>query len=118
MFLFGPGPLCPVGGSTSLSVLIASERSTGLRSSLCTLEPKGKGAETLELDRHLEVFSIKHGALAGASALVAAWRSGAFSASDPRFWDLAQRVHGEAAGSGALIAVLLFHRAIALQGVI
>ncbi len=79
---------------------------------------QGKGAETLELDHYLEVLSIKPGALAGASALVAARRSGAFSATHQRFWDLARRVHGDAAGTRALITVLLLHRTMAQEAVI
>jgi len=79
---------------------------------------QGKGAETLELDHYLEVLSIKPGALAGASALVAARRSGAFSPTHQRFWDLARRVHGDAAGTRSLIAVLLLHRTMAHEAVI
>ena len=79
---------------------------------------QGKGTETLELDHYLEVLSIKPGALAGASALVAARRSGAFSPTHQRFWDLARRVHGDAAGTRALIAVLLLHRTMAREAVV
>jgi len=71
---------------------------------------QGKGAEILELDHYLEVLSIKPGALAGASALVSARCNGAFSATHQRFWDLARRGHGDAAGTRALISVLLLHR--------
>ncbi len=79
----------------------------GRRRRPCIHGPQGKGAETLELDHYLEVLSIKPGALAGASALVAARRSGAFSPTHQRFWDLARRRLGDAAGTRALIAVLL-----------
>jgi transposase len=79
---------------------------------------QGKGAETLELDHYLEVLTIKPGALAGASALVAARRSGTFSPTHQRFWDLARRLHGDAAGTRALIDVLLMHRTMAHQAVI
>jgi transposase len=78
----------------------------------------GKGAETLELDHYLEVLSIKPGALAGASALVSARRSGAFSATHQRFWDLARRSLGDAAGTRVLISVLLLHRSMARAAVI
>jgi transposase len=78
----------------------------------------GKGAEVLELDHYLEVLSIKPGALAGASALVAARRSGAFSSTHQRFWDLARRSLGEADGTRALIGVLLLHRTMDAAAVI
>jgi len=70
----------------------------------------GKGAETLELDHYLEVLVIKPGALAGASALVRARRAATFSPTHQRFWDHARKKLGEAAGSRALIGVLLLHR--------
>jgi transposase len=79
---------------------------------------QGKGVETLELDHYLEVLSIKPGALAGASALVAARHSGAFSPTHQRFWDLARRAHGDRDGTRALIAVLLLHRTMAGDAVI
>jgi transposase len=79
---------------------------------------QGKGAEILELDHYLEVLSIKPGAFAGASALVVARRSGAFSATHQRFWDLARRSLGDAAGTRALIAVLLLHRTMSAPAVI
>ena len=80
--------------------------------------PQGKGAEILELDHYLEVLSIKPGALAGASVLVSARRSGAFSAIHQRFWDLARRSLGDASGTRALIAVLLLHRTMDAGAVI
>ena len=84
------------------------------------LHPRAKsiGEEILELDHYLEVLSIKPGALAGASALVSARRSGAFSATHQRFWDLARRSLGDAAGTRALICVLLLHRTMDAAAVI
>jgi transposase len=79
---------------------------------------QGKGMEVLELDHYLEVLAIKPGAFAGASALVAARRSGAFSPVHQRFWDLARRSLGEADGTRALIAVLLLHRTMEAAAVI
>ena len=70
----------------------------------------GKGVETLELDHYLEVLAIKPGALAGASALVRARRSGSFTPTHQRFWDHAREQVGDQAGTRALIGVLLLHR--------
>ena len=70
----------------------------------------GKGAETLELDHYLEVLTIKPGALAGASALVAARRSGAFTKAHERFWETARHRLGDQEGTRALVGVLLLHR--------
>jgi transposase len=69
-----------------------------------------KGTEDLLLDHYLEVLVRKPGALAGATALVTARASGAFTATHQRFWDAARRALGDAAGTRALIGVLLLHR--------
>lgn len=69
-----------------------------------------KYSEDLQLDHYLEVLSRKPGALAGATALVAARASGAFTTSHQRFWDAARRDLGDSAGTRALIGVLLLHR--------
>ncbi|MGH8996577.1 MAG: Mu transposase domain-containing protein, partial [Acidimicrobiales bacterium] len=55
----------------------------------------GKGAEVLDLDHYLEVLVIKPGALAGASALVHARRTGAFTDIHQRFWEAARRKLGD-----------------------
>jgi transposase len=73
----------------------------------------GKGAEVLDLDHYLEVLTVKPGALAGASALVHARRSGAFTEVHQRFWDLARKKLGDQDGTRALIQVLLLHRSMA-----
>lgn len=71
-----------------------------------------KGSEDLLLDHYLEVLVRKPGALAGATALVTARASGAFTAAHQRFWDAARRELGDAAGTRALIGVLLLHRGL------
>lgn len=72
-----------------------------------------KGSEVLVLDHYLEVLFKKPGAFKGASALVAARRSGAFGAVHERFWLEARRRLGDRGGTKALIEVLLAHRSIA-----
>jgi len=69
-----------------------------------------KGSEDLVLDHYLEVLGRKPGALAGATALVAARASGAFTDTHQRFWDAARRGLGDGPGTRALIGVLLLHR--------
>lgn len=69
-----------------------------------------KGSEDLLLDHYLEVLTRKPGALAGATALVAARASGAFTTAHQRFWDAARRALGDGPGTRALIEVLLLHR--------
>ena len=69
-----------------------------------------KGSEDLVLDHYLEVLTRKPGALAGATALVAARSSGAFTPAHQRFWDAARRTLGDGAGTRALVGVLLLHR--------
>jgi transposase len=78
----------------------------------------GKGAQVLDLDHYLELLHIKPGALAGASALVAARRSGAFSPVHQTFWDAARRKLGDQDGTRALIGVLLLHRTLEAATVI
>lgn len=69
-----------------------------------------KGAQVLTLDHYLEVLKIKPGALPGATALVQARASGAFTTAHEAFWAAARKVHGDAAGTRELIDVLLLHR--------
>lgn len=71
-----------------------------------------KYTEDLVLDHYLEVLSRKPGALAGATALAAARRSGAFTATHQRYWDAARKQLGDGAGTRALIGVLLLHRSL------
>lgn len=69
-----------------------------------------RGSQTLVLDHYLEVLLRKPGALPGATALVQARQTGMFTASHEAFWAAARRAHGDAAGTRALIDVLLLHR--------
>ncbi len=72
----------------------------------------GKYAEILALDHYLEVLKYKPGALPGATALAQARAAGAFTATHQRYWDAARRAHGDAAGTRALIEMLLAHRTL------
>jgi transposase len=72
----------------------------------------GKYAEILLLDHYLEVLQRKPGALPGAAALARARAAGTFTAAHQRYWDAARRQHGDAAGTRALIEVLLAHRTL------
>jgi transposase len=72
----------------------------------------GKYAEILALDHYLEVLKYKPGALPGATALAQAKAAGAFTVTHQRYWDAARRAHGDAAGTRALIEVLLAHRTL------
>ncbi len=104
-----------------IDVLLGADHVSALDSSTVVARhqrAQGKGAEVLDLDHYLEVLSLEPGALAGVSALVAARRSGAFSSAHQRFWDLARRAHGDGAGTRAMIAVLLLHRAMPNDAVV
>jgi hypothetical protein len=72
----------------------------------------GKYAEILLLDHYLEVLARKPGALPGATALAQARAAGTFTAAHQAYWDAARRQHGDAAGTRALIEVLLAHRTL------
>jgi hypothetical protein len=77
-----------------------------------------KGTEDLVLDHYLEVLTRKPGALAGATALVAARASGAFTQTHQQFWDAARRGLGDGAGTRALIGVLLLQRTLPAEAVV
>jgi hypothetical protein len=68
------------------------------------------GAEHLELDHYLEILVRKPGALPGSAALAQARAAGVFTSSHEAFWAAARARHGDAAGTRALIEVLLLHR--------
>lgn len=70
----------------------------------------GRYVEVLALDHYLEVLTRKPGALPGATALAQARTRGVFTISHQSYWDTARRVRGDAAGTRALITVLLAHR--------
>jgi transposase len=75
----------------------------------------GRYVETLILDHYLEVLAHKPGALPGATALAQAKASGAFTITHQRYWDTARRQRGDAAGTRALIELLLAHRNLPSQ---
>lgn len=72
----------------------------------------GRYVEVLVLDHYLEVLKTKPGALPGATALAQAKACGAFTAIHQRYWDAARRARGDAAGTRALIELLLAHRTL------
>ena len=63
-----------------------------------------------DLDHYLEILLVKPGALAGSTALAQARAGGRFTSEHEAFWAAARTAHGEAAGTRALIEVLLLHR--------
>ncbi|MGD8486912.1 MAG: IS21 family transposase [Chloroflexota bacterium] len=69
-----------------------------------------KGSQTLLLDHYLEVLARKPGALASSLTLAQARQRGLFTRAHERFWQRARRRLGDAAGTRALIEVLLLHR--------
>jgi hypothetical protein len=77
-----------------------------------------KGSEDLVLDHYLEVLGRKPGALAGATALVAARAGGTFTKAHQRFWDAARRQLGDGPGTRALVGVLLLHRTMPAAAVV
>jgi hypothetical protein len=72
----------------------------------------GRYIEVLTLDHYLEILKIKPGGLPGATALVQAKASGAFTATHQRYWVAVRKARGDAAGTRALIEVLLAHRTL------
>jgi transposase len=69
-----------------------------------------KGVKVLELDHYLEILLRKPGALPGATALVQARASGAFTSAHDAFWAAARKALGDSPGTRALVEVLLLHR--------
>lgn len=69
-----------------------------------------KGSQSLVLDHYLEVLVRKPGALPSSLTLAQARESGAFSRAHERFWARARRRLGDAAGTRAMVEVLLLHR--------
>ncbi len=72
----------------------------------------GRYLEVLILDHYLEVLARKPGALPGATALTQAKASGTFTGTHQAYWDAARKARGDAAGTRALIEVLLAHRTL------
>lgn len=69
-----------------------------------------KGGACLELDYYLEALRRKPGALPGATTLEQARAAGKFTPIHDAWWAEASKIHGDAAGTRALIEVLLLHR--------
>jgi hypothetical protein len=67
-----------------------------------------KYGEVLSLDHYLEVLRYKP----GATALAQAKAAGVFTGTHQRYWGAVRRARGDAAGTRALIEVLLAHRAL------
>ncbi len=65
------------------------------------------------LDHYLEILLAKPGALAGSAALAQARSEGSFTKLHDASWAAARTAHGDAAGTRALIEVLLLHRRMA-----
>jgi hypothetical protein len=70
----------------------------------------GKSGVRLDLDHYLEVLVRKPGALPGATALEQARATGKFTPVHDAWWGAARKAHGDAAGTRALLEVLLLHR--------
>jgi hypothetical protein len=64
----------------------------------------------VDLDHYLEVLLRKPGALPGATALEQARAAGRFTPVHDAWWAAACKAHGDAAGTRALIEVLMLHR--------
>jgi hypothetical protein len=77
-----------------------------------------RGASHLVLDHYLEILAGKPGALPGSTALAQARAAGVFTATHDAFWQAARARHGDAAGTRALIEVLLLHRRLGDQAVL
>ena len=77
-----------------------------------------KGTEDLVLDHYLEILVRKPGALAGATALIAARAGGGFTDAHQAFWDSARRALGDGPGTRALIGALLLHRTMPAHAVL
>jgi hypothetical protein len=63
----------------------------------------------LDLDHYLEALVRKPGALPGSTALEQARSAGRFTPVHDAWWAAVRKAHGDAAGTRALIEVLLLH---------
>ena len=90
----------------------------GARPVACHPRSLHKNTEQLVLDHYLEVLARRPGAMPGASALAAARAGGTFTDVHERYWAAARRRVGDAAGTRALIAVLLLHRGLPTHAVL
>jgi hypothetical protein len=78
----------------------------------------GKSGARLDLDHYLEALVRKPGALPGSTALEQARAAGKFTPVHDAWWAAARKAHGDAAGTRALIEVLLLHRHMAHEHVV
>ncbi|WP_186315731.1 IS21 family transposase [Catellatospora sichuanensis] len=69
-----------------------------------------KSGSRLDLNRYLEGLLRKPGALPGSTALEQARAAGKFTPVHDAWWAAVRKTHGDAAGTRALIEVLLLHR--------
>jgi len=76
------------------------------------------GGQSLQLDHYLEILQRKPGALPGATALVQAKASGAFTDAHDAFWAAARKTGGDSTGSRSLIEIPLLHRHLAAADVV
>jgi len=90
----------------------------GPRLVACHERAAGRYVEVLCLDHYLEVLKTKPGALPGATALAQAKARGVFTTSHQSYWDAARTARGDAAGTRALITILLAHRTIAAAALV
>jgi len=99
-------------GSRVRVMLSASELRVFDGPALAAVHPRliAAGDEHLELDHYLEIVVRKPGALPGSAALARARAAGVFTSAHEAFWAAARARHGDAAGTKALIEVLLLHR--------
>jgi len=77
-----------------------------------------KAGTRVELDHYLEALIRKPGALPGATALEQARAAGKFTPVHDAWWAAVCKVHGDAAGTRALIEVLLLHRHMSHEHVV
>ncbi len=105
-------PATPDAASRSAWPLAPSRSTTDRRWSPVTSGRSGRYVEVLTLDHYLEVLKVKPGGLPGATALAQAKATRAFTASHQAYWDAARRARGDAAGTRALIEILLAHRSM------
>jgi transposase len=78
----------------------------------------GKSGARLDLDHYLEALVRKPGALPGSTALDQARAAGRFTPVHDAWWAAARKAHGDAAGTRALIEILLLHRHTAHEHVV
>jgi len=70
----------------------------------------GRHAVLIAAHHYLEILLREPGALPGATALAQARAVGVFTGEHEAFWAAARKARGDAAGTRALVEVLLLHR--------